>query len=218
RWPMRRFGFVLGGLLLWQAAAVAQQGGPQNQPPGGQPPATRPATNPPAGAGPAAPAPLDPAKDRVDGLPLRWEQEMRKVQSLSAQLTRIEENKVFKQTDVFQGSARYLKASDAGKVTNLAMLEMRKKDKQDVWEKFVCTGALLYQWVPSQKEIRVHTLPPPKPGQVADDNFLSFLFGMKAEEAKKRYDLRFKGEDQYYFYVEIYPRFDQDRADFQKAR
>jgi TIGR03009 family protein len=194
---MRLIGFVLSGVLLWQVTGYAQQ------------PKAQPAPAPPA---------LDPAGNRVDGLLVRWEQEMRKVQSLSAQCTRLEENKTFKYTDVYQGVAKYMKANDGGRLTNLAMLEMRKKDKQEVWEKFVCTGTLLYQYVPSQKEIRVHQLPPPKPGQVADDNFLSFLFGMKAEEAKRRYDLKFVKEDQYYFYVEILPRFDADKADFQKAR
>lgn len=201
---MRLFGFILIGSVLLQATAVAQQ--PPQNPPGGQPPV------------------LDPARNRVDQLLVRWEAEMKKVQSLSAQCTRLEENKTFKVTDTYQGAARYLKANDAGRVTNLAMLDMRKVDKQgkpakpDVWEKFVCTGTLLYQYVPSQKEIRVHQLPPPKSGQVVDDNFLSFLFGMKAEEAKKRYDLKFVKEDQYYYYIEVFPRFDQDKADFQKAR
>lgn len=203
---MRILGLALGGLLLWHASVGAQQ----TQPPTDQPPAAR--------AQPMPPPALDPSRNRVDELLVRWEQEMRKVQSLSAQCTRIEENKTFKYTDVFHGTARYLKASDAGKVTNLAMLEMRKKDKPEVWEKFACNGTLLYQYVPSAKEIRVHQLPPPKPGQVADDNLLSFLFGMRAEEAKRRYDLKLVKEDQWYFYVEIFPRFDQDKADFQKAR
>src|SRR5262245_49934804 len=148
---MRLFGFVLVGLMFWQATAVAQQ-----------PPKAQPLPPPPA---------LDPARNRVDDLLVRWEQAMKKVQSLSAQCTRLEENKTFKHTDTYQGAAMYMKANDAGRVTNLAMLEMRKVDKQgkpekqEVWEKFVCNGSVLYQYVPSQKEIRVHQLPPPKPDQ-----------------------------------------------------
>ena len=96
---------------------------------------------------------------------------MKNVETLSAQLSRVEENKTFQTVDVFVGTARYMKP-------NLASLEMQKKDKPDQFEKFVCSGQMLYQYVPAQKEIRAHQLPAPKPGQVSEDNFLSFLFGM----------------------------------------
>ena len=41
---------------------------------------------------------------------------------------------------------------------------------------------------------------------MADDGFLSFLFGMKAAEARQRYDLRVDKVDQWYIYVEVIPR------------
>ena len=41
---------------------------------------------------------------------------------------------------------------------------------------------------------------------------------MKAEEAKRRYDLTLVKQDQYYTYIAIKPRFDADKADFQQAR
>jgi TIGR03009 family protein len=53
---------------------------------------------------------------------------------------------------------------------------------------------------------------------VADNNFLSFLFGMKAEEAKRRYELSLAKEDQHWIYIDILPRDPADKADFQKAR
>jgi TIGR03009 family protein len=98
------------------------------------------------------------------------------------------------------------------------MLEMQKRGKPEAFEKYICTGTFLYEYVPQNKVIRVHEMPPPKPGQVADDNFLSFLFGMKADEARRRYDLRLVKEDQWYIYIEIFPRLQQDKADFQRAR
>src|SRR5262249_12448352 len=45
-----------------------------------------------------------------------------------------------------------------------------------------------------------------------------FLFGMKAEEAKRRYDMKLVREDQNHIYVEIFPRFAQDKAEFKRAR
>src|SRR5262249_18421468 len=85
-------------------------------------------------------------------------------------------------------------------------------------ERFICSGNFLYQFVPEGKEIRVYELNQTKSGQVGEDNFLSFLFGMKAEEAKRRYDLRLEKQDQHWIYIRVYPRFDQDKVDFQEAQ
>jgi len=41
---------------------------------------------------------------------------------------------------------------------------------------------------------------------------------MKAEEAKRRYDMSLVKQDPFYFYIEIGARFPADKADFQQAR
>ena len=68
--------------------------------------------------------------------------------------------------------------------------------------------------MPDQKEILVQKVEP-KPGQVVEDNFLAFLFGMKADDAKKRYKLTLlqppKG-DVWYHYVDVEPRDNADPA------
>jgi TIGR03009 family protein len=186
---MRYLFLALSGLLVWAAVAAAQQ--------------------PPAQAPKAQPAP-DPNAKKLDELLQRWEKEMKSVNTLSLDCTRTEKNNTFQYQDVFVGSAKYMKP-------NLAILEMKKKDKPAVFEKFICTGTFLYQYAPLQKEIRAHELAK-KEGQVGNDNFLSFLFGMKAEEAKRRYDLKWVKEDKYYVYVQVLPRAVTDKADFQEAR
>src|SRR5262249_8735920 len=183
---MRYSWLALAGLLCWQAAAGAQQP-PQNPPP---PPPQQP---PPAAA-------LDPARNPLDRLLVQWEEKMKGVESLVAQCSRVEESKTFKTNDVFVGTAKYLKP-------NLAMLEMVKKDNPEQIDKLVINGQYVYQYLPQQKEVQPIALPAPKQGQVADDNFVSFLFGMRAEEAKRRYDLKLAKEDQYYFFIDILPRF-----------
>jgi len=61
-------------------------------------------------------------------------------------------------------------------------------------------------------------MPATRSGGVGDDNLLSFLFDMKAEEAKRRYDLKLiKEDDPYYIYIEVNPRFPADKQDFRKA-
>lgn len=156
-------------------------------------------------------APFDPAHNRLDALLLRWEQELQKVDTLDAQIVRTTDDKTFQVKEVAEGVARYKKP-------NLALMELHGKTNPQLFEKYVCTGTYLYEFAPASKEIRAHELPPPKPGQVADDNFLSFLFGMKAETARQRYDLRLVQEDKYYIYIEVYPRTAEDKADFSRAR
>jgi TIGR03009 family protein len=158
-------------------------------------------------------------QDLVTAVLQRWEKELSAVQGLSAQCVRTDVNKTFRLTEVYIGTAKYMKLEVGGRVQNLASLEMTKKDNPQVYQKFIYTGELLYQFVPQEKEIRVHQPPPPKPGQVADDNFLSFLFGMKAEEARRRFEMTLQNpNDQFYYYISIKPRFPEDRDDFQQAR
>jgi TIGR03009 family protein len=168
-------------------------------------------------AQPPQPQPV-PADKKIDDYLLRWEQEMQKIQGLEATLERTEKDKTFQIEKKFVGSARYMKDGTGPNARNLALLEMREPGKQELYEKFICTGTFLYQFSPTTKEIRALRLPPPKPGQVTDDNFLTFLFGMKAEQAKQRYDLKLTKEDQYYIYVDVVPRTPQDQADFKRAQ
>ena len=159
---------------------------------------------------PAAPAPLDPAHNRLDQLLLRWEREIGNIKTLQAKCKRETKDKTFGDTDVSTGYAKYMKP-------NMALLKMDKEGKPGVFEEYICNGQYLYEYVPSNKLIRVHELPPPKPGQVADDNFLAFLFGMRAEEARQRYDMKLTKEDENWTYILLVPRYPADKADFQRA-
>jgi TIGR03009 family protein len=191
---MRYYGLTLAGVLAC-APVYAQQSAPQpNQPS-------------------AAPA-FDPARNPLDAMLQQWEWKLQGVQTLEATCTRTTVDKTFKTTEVFEGTAKYMKP-------NLALLDMHKKNQPEVFEKYVSTGTFLYEFRPQSKTIYVHELPPAKPGQVADDNFLSFLFGIKAEEAKRRYELKVepgKEQDPHYHYILIWPKLPADKADFQRAR
>lgn len=199
---MRRFGLSLAGTLLTAALVAAQQ-----------PPPRLPAAQPPAAA--PAPAPVDPTLDKYL---LRWEQEMQKVQSLGARLSRTDKDVTFQSAQQLNGVAYYMKDGTGPSTLNRALLEMYRGNSKDIAEKFVCTGTFLYQYSPGEKEIRAYAMPKPRPGAVADDNFLSFMFGMKAEEAKRRYILNLQKEDADFIYVAVLPRFPADRADFKQAR
>src|SRR5262249_10942296 len=134
---------------------------------------------------------------------------MKEVQTLSARIVRERIDKAFRTRVVYEGVAKYMKP-------NLALLDLHRREKPTEFEKFVCTGTYLFEYNQQAKQIRYHELQS-KPGQVADDNFLSFLFGMRAEDAKKRYDISLFREDVHYHYFKILPRRAEDKADFQVA-
>ena len=197
---MRRYGFVLSALMLASFTALAQQT---------QPPAA------PAAAAPAAPPAADKALDEhLD----KWEAAMKKVETLGAQLTRTDKDPTWDQVQRLTGVAYYMKTGSGPSAQNLALLELKLEGQKEPKEKFICTGTFIYQFMPEQKEIRYYEMPKPKPGQVAEDNLLSLLFGMKAEDAKRRYELKLAKEDTYYIYVDIAPRSAADKSDFQRAR
>lgn len=192
---MRCYGLVLAALVVASLSASAQQAQ--------QTPAVPPA------AGDKA----------LDEHLTKWEAAMKKVETLGARMTRIDKDPVFDHVQKLDGVAYYMKAGNGPAAQNLALLEMTLAGQKAPKEKFICTGTYIYQFLPEQKEIRYYKLPEPKPGQVAEENnFLSLLFGMKAEEVKRRYELKMAGEDANYIYVFIAPRSDTDRADFQRAR
>ena len=182
-------------LLLFAPALAAQQ------------PAARPAGQ----QQPPAPVALDPAT-KLDALLVQWEARMKGVQGLVAECIRTDTDPVTNTADVYQGTAKFLRP-------NRAALEMVKKSNPAVFERFICTGAYLYEYRPQAKLVRIHQLPAPAAGQQSvEDNFLTFLFGMKADEAKRRYTIELMGEDKNYYYLHIKPNYPADKADFSEAR
>lgn len=200
---MRYSWLALGGLLAWQALGWAQA--PAQNPPGA--PARTPPITPPL---PPAAA-LDPAHDPLDAVLINWEAAMKKVDTLQApQCSRVEQLKTLLVTKTYVGIAKYMRP-------NMGLLYMSQKDKPENFEEIVVNGSTLYQYAPLPKEIRAHHLPASQ-NALGDDSFLSFLFGMKAAEAKARYDLKLLSQDQYYYYLGVSPRRDEDKADFRVAR
>jgi len=172
------------------------------------------------GLPPAAPAAQPPAANpALDTYLQRWEAEMLKIQALEARLQLIVHDKAFNSTEKKNGVAKYKKVGPLGSQVSLGLLELyQAKNPSELDKKYICTGNFTYEILPHVKEIRAYEMPKPKPGQVGNDNFLMFLFGMKAEEVKKRYDIRLAKEDDFYGYFDIYPKIAQDKTDFQKAQ
>jgi TIGR03009 family protein len=165
----------------------------------------------PAGTGPTPSGQavtLNPAASRLDAVLLSWERRMQPIQSASAQCTHTVVNKVLKDMEVFEGTAQFMKP-------NLAIIDLKMKDRPQDVEHIVCTGTFVYQFVPAGQVIKIYEL---KTGQSNQDSFLPFLQGMKAQDAKARYDLNLVKEDKWWIYLDIVPRLPEDKGDFARAR
>lgn len=154
------------------------------------------------------PVALNPATNRLDAILLSWEQAMKPIQAASAQCTHTVVDKVLKDTEVYEGTAHFMKP-------DLAILDLKMKGRPQDVEHIICTGAFVYQFVPANQIIKVFDL---KAGQSNQDNFIPLLQGMKAQDAKARYDLTLVKEDKLYIYIKIVPRLPEDKADFREAR
>jgi TIGR03009 family protein len=192
-------------LALTAAAGVAAA----QTPPGGQPPVSlNPAGQ--AAAQPPAAQLLNPTGNRLDALLLQWEQKMKGISALHAELTRTDYDAFTKQSKTWQGWAKILRP-------DRAHLYLKSASDPNIFEQYVFTGTHLWEVRPQNKIMRVHEIAA-KPGQPVEDNFLNFLFGMKADDAKRRYDLTLAKEDQHYVYILVTAKTPSDRTDFTQAR
>ena len=154
---------------------------------------------------------------RLDLVLRYWQDVMSGVKALEAKCVRVTKDKTFKTEETYEGRARFLK-SDIPNQPARASMELEKVGDKATFEKIVLTGPFLYEYAPSKKEIRIHEVPAPKPGEGIDHNLMSLLFGMKVDQAKKRYDIALEKEDEHYFYLKIIPLIDRDKAEFSMAR
>jgi TIGR03009 family protein len=174
-----------------------------------------------AGGVPAQPpmppaAPPAPAEDpRLDALLARWEAATTNIQSLVAEVVCTRKNPVFNKTEVLVGSAKFLRLPDG---TYGAKLDLQSQDNPNRYERYVSTGRAIYVYRPDEKAVYVYDLPAQTTGRPPDDGAMPFLVGMKAATAKKRYTMKISKIDENYTYLEIYPNFDRDRADFIYAK
>jgi len=160
-----------------------------------------------------------PGAENLDTVLRGWEKAMTDLRSFVAEVERSTLDKSLGARDDFKGYAMFVKPApkDAGAK---ARLELAKASDTKVFEKYICNGAFLYEYAPATSTIRIHDMPRNKKDGY-QESFLSFLFGMGAEQAKLRYEMRHvvpEKRDEFYHYILIRPRTDQDKQDFVEAR
>lgn len=192
---MSKWCWTLVVMVLSSPGLMAQQAVPQGQ-------------APPQGVNTPGPSAGSPTSARLDAILSSWEQSMNSIRSASALCTHTIIDRVLKDKQVYEGTAQFMKPS-------MAVIDLKMKGRPQDVEHVICTGTFVYQFVPASQVIKVYEM---KTGQSNQDNFLPFLQGMKAQDAKARYALTLIKEDKFYTYIQILPRLPEDKADFKEAR
>jgi TIGR03009 family protein len=190
-------------------ATGPQYSAPQGE---GQAPAGDPA-QPPA---PRSPFQLTPVEQQaLDAMLGRWEAESQKIQTLKVSFMRYEYDEVFDKEVKRVGELKY-KRPDVG----LYRVEGDPSDKSAQFsEHWFCDGQSIYEFKYDQKELVERPLPPELKGKAIEDGPLPFLFNTEAAKLKKRYFLRLMpAQNEGEVWIEAYPRWQQDAANFIHAQ
>jgi TIGR03009 family protein len=179
---------------------------------------------------------IKPLPEELEQLLKDWERESAKIEKLSGKHKRIVYNKVFEVEKIAEGQF-YYEAPDKGRIDLVGIEPKKDEQSQRVNEKtgkpyrlekeqqskWICTGKEVLSINEDAKEFEAFPLPPELQGTNIIHGPLPFLFGMKAEEAKKRFALSFADEDdpkknnEKVVWLIAKPRQVMDRDNFQEA-
>jgi TIGR03009 family protein len=153
------------------------------------------------------------AEARLDQVLNFWEQVTRQTTAFDAVCNRTRTSARFGTTEVYEGTLRLLKGDPD---LLYASIEMHRKDDGAVFEKLILNERGLWAYDSVAKIINLYGIP--KRAGFFDNSPVALVYGMKAADVKKRFEIQLKGEDQHYFYLEISPRTDTDKSNFAKVR
>lgn len=150
----------------------------------------------------------------MDELLALWEQNNGKLRSLTVAFERVDKSKVWGE-EKFVGNA-YLQSP------NLACLHFKKVDggnakKLSDHERIVCTGQEVRQYDFKTQQIFVFPLDRNERKRALQEGPLPFLFNLKANEVKYRYNMRKMGEDKENYLIGVVPLEDRDKEVFSMA-
>ncbi len=84
-------------------------------------------------------------------------------------------------------------------------------------ERWICTGKQVKQVKEGLKTYTVTDVPESSQGANIIESPLPFLFGMKAEQAKRRYQMRILSHDKGSYLLEVIPKLAMDSVNYRKA-
>lgn len=159
-----------------------------------------------------------------------WEVQSAKIKSLRGKHTRKTFNKVYEEEAVSKGQF-FLETPDKGRID----LQGVKPDKNAVSnrtnskkapykvvagqsERWICTGDEIVMVNEADKSFEVLPIPADQQGENIIHSPLPFLFGMKADEARERFEIFIGQVTGTEVYLTVYPLEEQDRVNYSKAQ
>ena len=133
------------------------------------------------------------------------------IKSLRVDVTRTTTDSVFKKEKKFTGPLLLMKPTYA-----ILRLEYAGDPTRLDYEAYLCDGKSLFKYEGLAKTVTEFKLPNTvaNPNAGTDNFMLDFLSGMKAKDAKDRYELTLVKEDANYVYLHIVPKLGRDKQDF----
>lgn len=173
---------------------------------------------------PEGAAPDDPAK--MEKLLQLWERQSSLLKTLDAKVFRTDVIPAWDEIEYYEGRAIF-------KSPNLAFIDFKKIKQDDdrkpikdpktgAWasvqeERILCTGDEVWQYKSDTRQIFIYPLNEGEAEKAIEEGPLPFLFNMKAESAKKRYDMKLMSEDGKAYGISITPKLDVDKESFSQA-
>ena len=204
---------------------------PSNQAPSKQVPVTQTSAQQrgpaPANANPRVEEPpISPALEKI----LRdWEAKSSQIKSLNGEHKRTVYNRVFEEERRASGKF-FLKTPDMGRI-DIVGTKPKKDEKslrigasghpfriqEDQAEKWICTGQEVVIVNEADKSFEVIPLPEEMQGENIINSPLPFLFGMKAADAKRRFQMELKQDTKESAVLVVFPRLPSDQNNYSEA-
>ena len=159
-----------------------------------------------------------------------WEEKSSKIKSLHGKHKRRSVNIVYEQEAVSEGQF-FLQTPDKGRIDLQGVKPAKNavgtyKDSHDKpyrvvegqSERWICTGDEIVMVNEADKSYEVLPIPDDQKGANIIHSPLPFLFGMKAEAARKRFDIFIGKTTAEEVYLTVYPLEEQDSANYSKAQ
>jgi TIGR03009 family protein len=240
-------GLAAGGLGLSIVADSPAQTAPKNAPkarPAAKSGATQvqatenePAVNGKLPRPAAQPLVVEDVSPELEKILRNWELTTSKFNRMTGEFTRIKYEHTFEVESRAEGRFAY-EAPDKGNYELRGLEPGKDKDgrpeqsqklgsdgktpyrlKADSPERWVCTGKEVIKINEKEKTYEKLTIPPESQGENIMDGPLPFLFGMKADQAKRRYKLSLnKSSTKTDIWLDVVPRLAKDSANWTKAR